>query len=199
MNSIIKTYFVILLFLLVSCSNENTSGTAADGNISSEYQTIEWTELIPDDDLQALLNPPSYISLIEDGSAEDQLVTQFTSPQASPQDAEQDRYQQALVSTDVKPEFDQQKIRIPGFIVPLEFNENGIISTFFLVPFFGACTHEPPPPPNQIIYSEYEPGKELNNLYDPVWITGLMNTSTITNDLATSAYSMIVDSISPYQ
>ena len=79
MNSIIKTYFVILLFLLVSCSNENTSGTASTDNISSEYQTIEWTELIPDDDLQALLNPPSYISLIENGSAEDQLVTQFTS------------------------------------------------------------------------------------------------------------------------
>lgn len=104
-----------------------------------------------------------------------------------------------LVSTNVVEEFDQQKIRVPGFVVPLEFNENSVVTTFFLVPFFGDCTHEPPPPPNQIIYSEYEPGQMMENLYDPVWITGTLHTSTLTNELATSAYSVIVDGIFPYE
>ena len=142
------------------------------------------------------MNPPAYIWEIEDGSEEDQLSSSL---QSSPVEEKQDLYQQALVSTNVIDEFDQQKIRMPGFIVPLEFNEDSVVTTFFLVPFFGACTHEPPPPPNQIIYSEYEPGKKIDNIYDPVWITGVIHTKTQTNDLATSAYSMVVDSVLPYQ
>ncbi|MBI2319708.1 MAG: DUF3299 domain-containing protein, partial [Betaproteobacteria bacterium] len=43
------------------------------------------------------------------------------------------------------------RIRIPGFIVPLE-NSRGQITEFLLVPYFGACIHTPPPPSNQIIH-----------------------------------------------
>ena len=38
---------------------------------ATEFRTLEWTDLIPEDDLQALLNPPSYIADIEDGSLEE--------------------------------------------------------------------------------------------------------------------------------
>lgn len=185
--------FAILLFLLLlsSCGSD----TQQQASSESEFRTVEWAELIPEDDLEALLNPPDYLWEIEDGGANDQLNSNL---QASPVEGREDRYQQALVSTEVIEELDGEKIRVPGFIVPLEFSEGSIVTTFFLVPFFGACTHEPPPPPNQIIYSEFEPGKLLENLYDPVWITGVLHTSTVTNDLATAAYSVIVDSISPY-
>lgn len=37
-------------------------------------------------------------------------------------------------------------IRMPGFIVPLEINAEGV-SEFVLVPYQGACIHTPPPPP----------------------------------------------------
>ena len=37
------------------------------------------------------------------------------------------------------------RIRIPGFIVPLE-NQRGQVTEFLLVPYFGACIHTPPPP-----------------------------------------------------
>jgi len=192
MNRFYSLSLLFLVFILSACSERGEQTEAVD----IQYRDLEWTELIPDDDLQALMNPPSYLDFIEDGSEEDKIDGL---KQASPITETPDRYQQALVSVNVKEEFNEQKVRIPGFVVPLEFNDNNVVTTFFLVPFFGACTHEPAPPPNQIIYSEFEPGKKLDDLYEPVWLTGTLHTSTISNELATSAYSMIVDSITLYE
>ena len=163
------------------------------------YQTIEWTDLIPQNDLDALLNPPDYLAEVLDGSLEDQVDSQLRNSSIQVEGAPKDRYQQALTSTEVKQEFDQRMVRIPGFVVPIEFNDDNDVISFFLVPFFGACTHLPAPPPNQIIYSEYRTGEKVDDLNDAVWITGVLSTSSITNELATSAYSIVVDSISPYQ
>src|SRR5580765_6488729 len=43
------------------------------------------------------------------------------------------------------------RIRIAGFVVPLEYVGDKV-TEFLLVPYFGACIHLPPPPPNQIIH-----------------------------------------------
>lgn len=153
----------------------------------SAFQTIEWTDLMPKEDLDALLNPPAYLSEIEDGSFEDQINNQI---QSSIPAASNDRYQQALVSTRVVPEMDGKPIRIPGFIVPLEFDDNQTITQFFLVPFFGACIHVPPPPPNQIIFVNYPDGLKLDALYNPFWISGIVKTASIENQMATAAYSL---------
>ena len=82
----------------------------------SEFKTVEWTELIHKDDLDALLNPPSYVTEAEDDSFEDQISNQLQNTLAA---AEDDTYQQALSSTRVIEEMDGQAIRIPGFIVQL--------------------------------------------------------------------------------
>lgn len=171
-------------------------------NIS--YTVVQWTDLLPDEDLEALENPPEYLNEIEDGSESDQLAGQLKaeSPSGpntpgSNNDAEK-RYQQALASKKIRPEYNGRHIRIPGFIVPLEFNDQQTITTFFIVPFFGACLHMPPPPPNQIIYGEYEPGMKLAALYDPFWVNGTLSTTLIENDMATAAYSINAVSIEPY-
>ena len=162
---------------------------------ANTFETIEWTDLIPKDDLEALLNPPESLNEIEDGSEQDQISSQL---QAAIAQASDSRYQQALSSTNIKPEYNNRRIRIPGFIVPLEFNEQQVISSFFLVPFFGACIHVPPPPPNQIIYAEYKHGLKLEALYDPFWIEGTLKTTLTENDVATAAYSITVNTVSPY-
>ncbi|BFM11230.1 hypothetical protein R50072_13830 [Simiduia litorea] len=161
---------------------------------NTHYTLVEWVDLIPDDDLHALENPPAYIDDIEDGSPDDSLSSQLKTS-SSPTE---DRYQQALTSTKIRPEFNGRDIRIPGFIVPLDFNEQQVITTFFLVPFFGACLHLPPPPPNQIIYAEFEPGLRLEALYDPFWIQGRLSTTLIENEMATAAYSINVVAIEAY-
>src|SRR5690606_18432104 len=43
------------------------------------------------------------------------------------------------------------EVRIPGFMVPLEDTETRV-TEFLLVPYFGACIHTPPPPPNQMVH-----------------------------------------------
>lgn len=161
----------------------------------SAFKTVEWIDLMPAEDLEALLNPPSYVTDIEDGSFEDQISSPIQNTLAPASD---DPYQQALVSTRIMPEMDGQAIRIPGFIVPLEFNDKQTITQFFLVPFFGACIHLPPPPPNQIIFVNYPEGLMLNTLYDPFWISGILKTSLIENEIASAAYSMQMQSFEVY-
>lgn len=159
------------------------------------FKTVEWTDLMPKEDLDALLNPPSYITDIEDGSIEDQISSQIQNALVAAND---DRYQQALVSTRVVAEMDGQAIKIPGFIVPIEFDDEQTITQFFLVPFFGACIHVPPPPPNQIIFVDYPEGLKLEALYDPFWVSGVIKTSLIENELATATYSLTMQYFENY-
>jgi hypothetical protein len=158
------------------------------------FETIDWDDLMPEEDLNALMNPPNYLDQIEDSAFENQTIDQIQSQITSSID---DRYQQALVSKNIIKAMDGRAIRIPGFIVPLEFDEE-TITEFFLVPYFGACIHSPPPPPNQIIYVHAPNGLELNTLYDPFWISGKLSTKLVENYMATAAYSMQMQSYEDY-
>ena len=161
-----------------------------------EFTTIEWPDLIPDHILEILLNPPEYITETEDGSAEDRIESNIKNALAAATD---DPYQQALSSTEVKAEMNGVMIRLPGFVVPLEFDENQVITQFFLVPYFGACLHMPPPPPNQIVLVDSPQGLTLDELYTPLWISGALSTTVTENDMATSAYSMKMVKFELYQ
>ncbi|MBC6906854.1 DUF3299 domain-containing protein [Saccharophagus sp. K07] len=201
----LRAFFLLLfssLVLVTGCSKKSAIQQAPAQNPPAnsagpkiEYQEIEWTDLIPKEDLDALMNPPEYLNEIADGSEEDTLEDQLKIQQENPDDP----YQKALVSTKVIAEFHQRKVRLPGFIVPLDFDDNQVITTFLLVPFFGACIHVPPPPPNQIIFATYEPGLTLDDLSDAFFIEGTIFTELQEHDLATSAYSMKVDRILPYE
>lgn len=151
------------------------------------FKTIKWTDLMPKDDIDALLNPPDYVIDIEDGSLEDQIASELRSQQKGPP---QDRYQQALVSTSVIPEMNGKFIRMPGYIVPLEYNDEKHVTQFFIVPFFGACIHVPPPPPNQIIYVNYPKGLKLDSIRAAYWFRGMLGISLTKNDLGTAAYHL---------
>ena len=171
---------------LLLTSQNNIDVQAQDTDLSS-FEEIEWTELMPAEDLEALQNPPDYIMDIEEGSAEDKVVNQGEKPTDMFFD---DEYQRALLSTTVVSEMDGKAIRIPGFIVPLEFNDDKTVSQFFLVPFFGACIHVPPPPPNQVIHVTSSNGVKLENLYTPHWVSGVVNTVFIENEIATATYAI---------
>lgn len=162
----------------------------------SDYETIDWVDLMPKEDYEALSNPPAYITDVEEGSFEDQISDQMQNAIAAAKD---DPYQQALKSDKVIPEMDGKAVRIPGFVVPLEFDDDQMIYQFFLVPFFGACIHVPPPPPNQIIFVDYPEGFRRRALFDPFWISGKLATSIVQNEVATSAYTMQMHYIEAYE
>ncbi|WP_238152190.1 DUF3299 domain-containing protein [Microbulbifer sp. A4B17] len=161
-----------------------------------KYREVSWEELIPKDDLDALLNPPEYIDSIVEGSAADSMPTTSVTSGTTEDDS---RYQAALTSTRIKPEFDNQRIRVSGFIVPIEFNDELTISRFLFVPYFGACIHLPPPPPNQVIHGSFSAGIKVDALYEPFTIEGNLRTLKKESEFGTAAYSMEVDSIYPYE
>jgi hypothetical protein len=91
-----------------------------------------------------------------------------------------------------------QKVKIPGFVVPLE-GDDKLTTEFLLVPFFGACIHVPPPPPNQIVYVKFSKGVPIDNLYDAVWVTGILSTEGWSGDIATVGYSLTGISVEPFE
>ena len=46
----------------------------------------------------------------------------------------------------------QRPVRLPGYVVPLANAQDGRLTEFLFVPYYGACIHVPPPPPNQIVH-----------------------------------------------
>lgn len=104
---------------------------------------------------------------------------------------------QMNLNAPVVPELNGKKVKIPGFIVPLEMAEQKT-TEFLLVPYFGACIHVPPPPPNQIVHIKYPAGLALESLSDPFWIEGKLSTKGWSGDIATVGYSMVASKVSPY-
>jgi hypothetical protein len=66
---------------------------------------------------------------------------------------------------------DGKMIRIPGYVLPLEFSGTKV-TEFLLVPWVGACIHTPPPEPNQIVYVKPDKAFEIRRMFDAVWVTG---------------------------
>ena len=94
-------------------------------------------------------------------------------------------------------ELDGKVVKIPGFVVPLE-GSSDTTKEFLLVPYFGACIHVPPPPPNQIVYVKFPDGVPIDNIYDAVWVTGTLATQVWEGDLATVGYTMQGIEVTPY-
>ena len=102
-------------------------------------------------------------------------------------------------SAAVNPELDGMTLKIPGFIVPLDETPEGLVSEFFLVPYYGACIHVPPPPPNQIVYVKPTKPIVVKDTFAAFWITGVMHVDVRKNHLAASAYTMKVDKVELYE
>ncbi len=90
-------------------------------------------------------------------------------------------------------------VRVPGFIIPLEDNEQSV-SEFLLVPFPMACIHVPAPPPNLIVHVKMEKGKKVPvNFYDPVWARGQLKIQRTQNMYTEASYFMTGLVVEPYR
>ena len=89
-------------------------------------------------------------------------------------------------------------VRIPGFVVPLDdFQEDG--AEFLLVPYYGACVHTPPPPPNQIVMVAMEGRKSVKlSLFDAVWMSGRLKIQSVESPYGTVGYTLEGMKVEPY-
>jgi len=110
---------------------------------------------------------------------------------------EQSLASQQPQSSGVRTDWNGQIVRLPGFIVPIEYSGTGV-SAFILVPFVGACVHVPPPPANQLVFVTTEKPYESKGLYEPVNVIGMFGTSSMRTQLAEIGYALSADRIEPY-
>lgn len=162
--------------------------------VRADYEALDWVQLLPDSDYQALLSAPP---LVHEGGDNGVPAQPLLKTEAST--AFGSAFEQALVSTAVRQELHGREVRLPGFVVPLEYDANQNVTEFFLVPYFGACIHVPPPPPNQIIYVAYPAGLALPSIFEPFSVEGRLVIATTSNDTALSAYRIDAARVLPYE
>lgn len=147
-------------------------------------QVLTWEALVPPDapKIAPVMTPMHDLSTLGTGLAE-------AAPAAH----------QLATHAPVVKALDGQNVRLPGYIVPLEVNEDGRTTDFLLVPYFGACIHVPPPPSNQIVHVVAELGVKVEELYQPYWVEGAMQVKTTSSELAEAGYQLEADKIFAYE
>jgi len=147
---------------------------------------IDWDSLMPADyvlSLENMYNNPELDSLDDYSDKAQKLF---------------DDMMQTLASAPVVDEMNGRMVSVPGFVVPLE-GVGDVVDRFFLVPYFGACIHVPPPPSNQIIDVHYEPGTRVESLYDAVLVSGRLTTEVYSHEMGTAGYRLEAYRIQPYE
>src|SRR5512139_3523363 len=101
-------------------------------------RTATWEELVPKDWDPMKSFRELDVATVREGSAREQALMR--------------ELRESWDNAPTRSELNGAKIRLPGYVVPLEMGEGGRLSQFLLVPYFGACIHTPPPPANQIVH-----------------------------------------------
>ena len=92
---------------------------------------------------------------------------------------------------------DGQRVKLPGFVVPLEMNAKSI-NEFLLVPYYGAlhpcpaATDQPDGACDRTFRSPFE-----GELFDTVWVTGELTVEKYSNDMVMLAIAFRQAASSP--
>jgi hypothetical protein len=158
---------------------------APQADAGAAVEELEWDALVPADYRpDKLLEEYKLDELADDDPRAAELMDKL-----------RDLWDQAPVREDL----DGRTIRLPGFVVPVEADENETTG-FLLVPYYGACIHVPPPPANQTVYVITEAGKGTRpELFDVIWVTGTMSVKRIDNEIAEAGYTLYASEIAPYE
>ena len=194
---------------LVACSNSETNSAAE--NLSAKIETsadvteITWEDLMPEgeDELLETLYVEFYQeferNLVKNSTPLSQATPQETDVSTLITEGSAADTMEQIGTFNVVKDFDGKRIRVPGYVVPFDFNADAEHKEFLLVPYFGACLHTPPPPPNQIIFVRANVAAKIENIEDPVWLEGTLSTGEFLNDLGNSAYELTLTKLEPYE
>jgi len=131
----------------------------AEISAPKEFQSLDWGDLSPPRSAEAE-QAAAELNLRIDYMSDEEIETALSTI---------DRQGKFLVD-----ELDDKDVSLVGYLVPLDF-EADKTDEFVLVPYFGACIHVPPPPPNQIVYVKFREGLALSEtrMYSPFRVEGL--------------------------
>jgi len=152
--------------------------------VAAEVRELQWSDLIP----PGAPPPPPPVALHDLSQLADALEAE-----AGPAAIQQSP------AAPVVEALDGVQVKLPGYIVPLDMSEEGRVTEFLLVPYFGACIHVPPPPSNQIVHATSELGVKVEQLYQPFWIEGPLRVEHASSELAEAGYRMDAQKIYFYE
>jgi hypothetical protein len=169
---------MILAALLFFGTSVAQAAPAADA-----FKLTEWNALVPKGwDPMKGVNPLGF-ALMGDG---DPRAMQAI-----------DELKRAWDNAPAEPTLDNARIRIAGFVVPLDA-EGSALHEFLLVPYFGACIHTPPPPANQVIHVTLATPAKGVRMMDAIWVKGQMHVAPSDTGMGMAGYHMDAISIAPY-
>ena len=151
------------------------------------YTELRWDDLVPKgwDPLQGMKDKGlSSMALLNDGD---------------PKAVEAMRQmREAWDKAPTEPQLNGTRIKLPGYLVPLEEVAAGH-TEFLLVPYFGACVHTPPPPANQIVLVvPAKPAAGFRSM-DTVWVSGVLKTTRSDSAMGASGYRLEGAVVEPYK
>ncbi|MEL6386472.1 MAG: DUF3299 domain-containing protein [Pseudomonadota bacterium] len=169
------------------------------GIAPGEAVPIMWEELMPEGSFEELMRQQDeFFAMLEKRYGANQTTLSGATPFSEIEEGSELDYMPQLGSFDVVEELDGELIRIPGYVVPFDFNPSRRHSEFLFVPYMGACIHTPPPPPNQIIFVYAEPAIQVKDIWTPYWLEGTLTAQQTLNELGDAAYSLGLDALEPY-
>ena len=195
------------MILLIGCSGAETqqsAASAAEASATIEVTTITWEDLMPEgeDELLETLYTEFYNDLQNQYQGNQTTLMQsqeYSNLLSSIPDGSAGDTMDQIGTFNVVEDLDGLAIRIPGYIVPLNFSQSAEYEEFLLVPYFGACLHTPPPPPNQMMFVRAKPAAKVASIYEPVWIEGTLKTGEFLSELGNSAYELDMNKIEAYE
>ena len=91
-----------------------------------------------------------------------------------------------------------QVVRIAGYVVPLD-DASQEDAEFLLVPYYGACVHTPPPPPNQMVLVEMDGRRKVRlDLFEAIWLEGTLGIDLVESLYGTAGFTIKGLKVSPY-
>ncbi len=102
-------------------------------------------------------------------------------------------------SSQVVKSLEGKRFALDGYVVPLESDDQGKVSELLFVPFYGACIHVPPPPPNQILHVVLRTPIDVPELWDPFHLQGRLHLADFKADIANATYEAEDATITPVQ
>lgn len=153
--------------------------------------SLAWSSLIPESEKQILQKYQTQTqpqTALEFG---DQLILSI--------EASTDKdYISAMQSSNTVEYVDGRYVSISGFIVPIDFSGDKKLNDIFIVPYFGACLHFPPPPPNQMIFAQLSSQFTNFDITQAYTIKGILRREMFDDKLGSAAYSIEVSMIELY-
>lgn len=176
----LRFFPVMIAFAVLAACSDTPTETALEpipgfrAAPATDPETLNWLDLLPDGEYERLaamlasdVRPGLPLGHDESGPAAEQIGT-----------------------FDTVAGLDGAHIRMPGYLIPLDSLQGRKSRRFLLVPYQGACIHEPPPPPNQVVYVLSQEPMPTERLWDAWWVEGVMLTERADTDLVGAAYTL---------